>query len=60
MYYSGGTRLAEVLFQFIFQGYRLHNGVKKGPPNKIIINPENCVLRVTSLSGFISILFHSV
>lgn len=53
-----GTRLSTAPSQLIFQGYRLPDGVGKGLQNKIIINPANCVLRLTSLSGYISILFH--
>lgn len=55
-----GTRLSALLSRFIFQGYGLGDGVEKGLQNKIIINPANCVLRLTSLSGHISILFHRV
>lgn len=57
---SAGTRLSVMLFQFTIQGYGLHDGVKKGLENKIIINPARCVLPLTSLSGYISILSHSI
>lgn len=55
---TAGTRLSAMLSQFIFQGYGLPDGVEKGLQNKIIINPANGGLRLTSLSGYISILFH--
>ncbi len=55
-----GKRLSVMPFQLTFQGYRLCDGVKKGLQNKIIINPACCVLRLTSLSGYISILSHSI
>lgn len=54
------ARLSVILFQFTFQGYRLYDRVKKGLQNKIIINPTSCVLCLTSISGYISILSHSM
>ena len=49
---GAATRLSVMLFQFTFQGYRLNDGVKKGPQTKIIINPTSCVASDISIGVY--------